>query len=56
MVEVGAVLELRECYVLGIWAEGGEDCGAEVGEGGGVAGEEVEEPGEEGGGGVAACA
>ena len=28
VVEVGAILELKEGYVLGIRAEGGEDCGA----------------------------
>ncbi len=56
VVEVCAVLKLRERYIVGIRAEGGENCGAQVGEGGGVAGEEVEEPGEKGGGGVAACA
>lgn len=56
VVQVCAILELRERYILGIRAEGGEDCGTQVGEGGRVASEEVEEPGEKGGGGVAACA
>ena len=55
-MEVCTVLELRERYIVGIRAEGGDDCGAQVGEGGGVAGEKVEEPGKERGGGVAACA
>ena len=56
VVEVGAILKLRECYVVGIRAKGGKDCGAQAGEGGGITGEEVEEKGEEGGGGVAPCA
>lgn len=56
VMEVCAILKLRKRYILGVRAEGGEDCGAQVREGGGVAGEEVEEPGEKGGGGVAACA
>ena len=55
-MEVGAILKLKERYIVGIWAEGREDCGAQVRERDGVAGEEVEEPGEKGGGGVAACA
>ncbi len=55
-MEVCAIFKLRERYILGIRAKGGDDCGAQVGEGGGVAGEEVEEPRKERGGGVAACA
>ena len=56
VVEVGAILKLSECYIVGIRAKSGKDGGAQAVKDGGVTGEEVEEEREKGGGRVAACA